>query len=85
MSGSKLLSTLWKAGIFLNNAKAIVNIAFPQPRSQGLSSLPPLEAEKRDPGNEVEHFHTFGATVEAEIADSSISSMHRLATTGLTG
>ena len=31
-----------------------------QPRSQGLSSLPPLssttmEAEKRDPGNEVEN------------------------------
>ena len=33
-----------------------------QPRSQGLSSLPPLsltmEAEKTDPGNEVEKMHT---------------------------
>ena len=35
--------------------------SLPQPRSQGLSSLPPLvviqrprEAEKREPGNEVE-------------------------------
>ena len=30
----------------------VLNIAGFQPRSQGLSSLPPKGAEKRDPGNE---------------------------------
>ena len=50
-------------------AKSII-VGMPQPRSQGLSSLPPLslrkdkdsttmEAEKRDPGNEVGHALTF--------------------------
>ena len=27
-----------------------------KPRPQGLSSLPPLSAEKRDPGNEVDKY-----------------------------
>ena len=42
------------------NLRSLVKIA--QPHSQGLSSLPPLsttmEAEKRDPGNEVEDHQT---------------------------
>ena len=42
----------------------------PQPRSQGLSSLPPLssttmEAEKRDPGNEVGYARIFRLPVGA--------------------
>ena len=38
---------------FGQSIREVQNLAVFQPRSQGLSSQRPREAEKRDPGNEV--------------------------------